>query len=59
MTEDEFAALRADNKERQTRVPAIGAEAPDFEIERLDRTRRDLHPRGPSGGWLGDAAEPL
>ncbi len=40
MTEDEFDAMLASNDARQSRVPAVGKPAPDFEIERLDRDRK-------------------
>ena len=40
MTEDEFDAMLASNDARQSRVPAVGTPAPDFEIERLDRDRK-------------------
>ena len=40
MSEDEFDAMMAANKERRSRVPQVGTPAPDFEIERLDRDRK-------------------
>ena len=40
MTEEEFDAMMAANNERQSRVPQVGDEAPDFEIERLTRDRK-------------------
>ncbi len=40
MTEDEFDAMMAANKERRSRVPQVGTHAPDFEIERIDRDRK-------------------
>ena len=40
MTETEFDAMMAANKERQSGVPQVGTPAPDFEIERLDRDRK-------------------
>ena len=40
MTEDAFDAMLAGNNERQSRVPQVGAKAPDFEIERVDRDRK-------------------
>ncbi len=40
MTEEAFDAMMAANKARQSRVPQVGAPAPDFEIERLDRDRK-------------------
>ena len=40
MTEDAFDAMMAANKERQSRVPRVGAPAPDFELERIDRERK-------------------
>jgi hypothetical protein len=35
LSRDEFKAVQARMKERETRTPAAGTEAPDFEIERL------------------------
>ena len=35
LSREEFKAVQARMKERDTRTPAVGAEAPDFEIERL------------------------
>ncbi len=40
ITEDAFDAMMAANDARQSLVPRIGAPAPDFEIERLDRDRK-------------------
>ena len=40
MTEDEFNAMMAAQKARQDGVPKIGDMAPDFEIERLDRSKK-------------------
>ncbi len=40
MTEDEFDAMMAANKERRSRVPQVGTRAPDFEIEQIDRDRK-------------------
>ncbi len=40
MSEEEFGRMMAHNKERQVRVPQVGTEAPDFEIERLDPARK-------------------
>lgn len=40
LTEEEFDALRADQKARQVDVPQPGTEAPDFEIEIMDRKRK-------------------
>ena len=40
MTEEAFDAMMAENKARQANVPAVGSEAPDFEIDRLDRKRK-------------------
>jgi hypothetical protein len=40
MTEAAFDAMMAENKARQSRVPQVGAPAPDFELERLDRDRK-------------------
>ena len=39
MTEAEFDALLAHETERQSRVPTVGSQAPDFELDILDRTR--------------------
>ena len=40
MTEAEFDAMMAEQKERQAGVPKVGEPAPDFEIERLDRNKK-------------------
>jgi predicted ATPase len=40
MTEQEFDAMMAGQKERQVRVPKVGTEAPDFRIERLTRDKK-------------------
>ena len=40
MTEQEFDDMRAWQKGRQLQVPEAGSEAPDFEIDVLDRKRR-------------------
>lgn len=40
MTEAEFDAMMADQKARQDGVPKVGDRAPDFEIERLDRSKK-------------------
>jgi|TARA_B100000315_G_scaffold259120_1_gene313727 hypothetical protein len=37
MTEPEFDAMMAENKARQINVPEQGAEAPDFNLDVLDR----------------------
>ena len=42
MTEAAFDAMMAENKARQSRVPRIGAPAPDFALERLDRDRKRM-----------------
>lgn len=40
MTGDQFDAMMAANRARQPRAPEVGAEAPDFKIERLTRDRK-------------------
>ena len=40
MTEQEFDAMMAGQKERQVRVPKVGTEAPAFRIERLTREKK-------------------
>ena len=40
MTEEEFDAMMADQNARQDGVPKVGDVAPDFEIERLDRSKK-------------------
>ncbi len=40
MSEEEFDAMMADQKERQAGVPKIGDVAPDFELEILDRAKK-------------------
>ena len=40
MSEEEFDAMQAENKARQSRVPKVGEVAPDFEIEYLTRERK-------------------
>ncbi len=40
MTGDEFDSMMAEQKARQDGVPKVGDFAPDFEIERLDRSRK-------------------
>ena len=40
MTEEEFDAMIAANNARQSRVPQVGSEAPDFTIERVTRDRK-------------------
>jgi hypothetical protein len=40
MTEEAFDAMMADQKARQDGVPKVGDVAPDFEIERLDRSKK-------------------
>ena len=40
LTGEQFDALMADIKERQSRVPPAGSPAPDFELDVLDRQRR-------------------
>jgi hypothetical protein len=37
MTESEFGAMMAENKARQVNVPVEGSEAPDFDLDVLDR----------------------
>ena len=40
MTEEEFDAMRAWQKVRQVDVPKVASEAPDFELDVLDRKRK-------------------
>lgn len=40
MTEAEFDAMMAEEKGREPRVPQVGAEAPDFKLERLAPGRK-------------------
>lgn len=40
MTADAFDVLRADQQSRQARAPKVGAPAPDFELDVLDRARQ-------------------
>lgn len=40
MGEEEFDAMREASKIRQVKVPKVGEEAPDFEIDVLDRDRQ-------------------
>lgn len=40
MTAEAFDALREDQQSRQARAPKVGALAPDFELDVLDRARR-------------------
>lgn len=40
MSEDEFDAMMADQKARQASALKVGDVAPDFELERLDRSRK-------------------
>ena len=40
MTADEFDGMMAAQKARQDQVPKVGEMAPDFELERLDRTKK-------------------
>jgi hypothetical protein len=40
MSPEEFDAMMADQKGRQSGVPKIGDVAPDFELERLDRDKK-------------------
>lgn len=40
ITAEEFDAMQAHIRERQARVPTVGEEAPDFEIDVLDRQRK-------------------
>lgn len=40
LTEAEFDAMQAETRARQARVPPLGAPAPDFEIDMLDRRRK-------------------
>ncbi len=40
MSADEFDAMMAQQKARQSGALKVGIEAPDFEIERLDRSKK-------------------
>ncbi len=40
ISEQELDAILIAAEERQTRVPPIGSEAPDFELDILDRSRK-------------------
>lgn len=40
MTEEAFDSMMAAQKARQDGVPKVGEMAPDFEIERLDRSKK-------------------
>lgn len=40
LTAEEFDQLQAEQKARQVRVPKVGTEAPDFELDVLDRDRQ-------------------
>lgn len=40
MTEEAFDSMMAEQKARQDGVPKVGDVAPDFEIERLDRSKK-------------------
>ena len=40
MTEEEFDEMFVRQRARQERVPKVGDEAPDFEIDVLDRTKK-------------------
>ncbi len=40
MTADEFDTMMAEHDDRQSAALKIGDEAPDFEIERLDRSKK-------------------
>lgn len=40
MTEEEFDAMFARQRARQERVPKVGDEAPDFELDVLDRQKK-------------------
>ncbi|MDJ0788284.1 MAG: hypothetical protein QNK05_15865 [Myxococcota bacterium] len=40
ITRDQLAAIHQAMTERDQRTPAVGSEAPDFEIERLSKTGR-------------------
>ncbi len=40
LTEDSFDAMMAESKGRQAGVPQVGAEAPDFTLERLTADRK-------------------
>ncbi len=40
ITEEEFDALYTEETAAQARVPRPGSEAPDFEIEMIDRDRK-------------------
>ena len=40
MSADEFDAMMATQKARQTAALKVGDEAPDFKIERLDRSKK-------------------
>jgi hypothetical protein len=37
MSEEDFDAMFAENKARQVNVPELGSEAPDFELDILDK----------------------
>ncbi len=53
MAAADFDALFADNKARQSRVPAVGEAAPDFEVERLDRARQRTGEFVRRSAWRG------
>lgn len=40
MTGDEFDAMMAEQKDRQSTAPKVGDMAPDFELERVTRDRK-------------------
>ena len=40
MSAENFDAMMANQKARQSQVPKVGDNAPDFELERLDRTKK-------------------
>jgi len=40
MSAEEFDTMMAGQKARQDQVPKVGENAPDFELERLDRTNK-------------------
>ena len=40
MSAEKFDTMMAGQKARQDQVPKVGENAPDFELERLDRTKK-------------------
>lgn len=53
LTAEQLTGFLAHEKERQSLVPAVGTQAPDFELDVLDRDRQRTGERFRLSSWRG------